>query len=45
MQSGEVEVRLLRGAGGIGADGGTTGQGGDVFAVFALFRKKGPCAY
>jgi hypothetical protein len=47
MQSGDVEVRLLRGApGGRGADAGsTTGPGGNLFAVFALSRKKGPCSY
>jgi hypothetical protein len=47
MQSGDVEVRLLRGApGGRGSDAGSTaGPAGNLFAVFALSRKKGPCSY
>jgi hypothetical protein len=45
MQSGNVEVRLLRGAPGVGVDGGSSGPGGNLFAVFALSRKKGPCSY
>jgi hypothetical protein len=44
MQSGDVEVRLLRGAPGTGADGGATQQG-NLFAVFQLARQKGPCSY
>ncbi|HLK35269.1 MAG TPA: hypothetical protein VKU41_00865, partial [Polyangiaceae bacterium] len=46
MQSGNVEVRLLRGAPGVTADGGpTTAAGGNLFAVFALSRQHGPCLY
>jgi len=44
MQSGDVEVRLLRGAPGPGADGGAV-AGGNLFAVFQLARQKGPCSY
>lgn len=46
MQSGDVEVRLLRGAPGTAADGGPTpAAGGNLFAVFALSRQHGPCSY
>jgi hypothetical protein len=46
MQSGNVEVRLLRGAPGLAPDGGpTTGPGGNLFAVFSLTRTSGPCSY
>jgi hypothetical protein len=46
MQSGDVEVRLLRGAPGVAPDGGpTTAAGGNLFAVFALSRQHGPCSY
>ncbi|HEY8040615.1 MAG TPA: hypothetical protein VIF15_12505 [Polyangiaceae bacterium] len=46
MQSGGIEVRLLRGAPGLAPDGGTaTGPGGNVFAVFGLSRQQGPCSY
>jgi len=44
MQSGAVEVRLLRGAPGLAADGGETATG-NVFAVFDLTRQQGPCSY
>jgi hypothetical protein len=44
MQSGDVEVRLLRGAPGPAPDGGAA-TGGNVFAVFQLARQKGPCSY
>jgi hypothetical protein len=44
MQSGDVEVRLIRGAPGIASgDSGPT-SGGNVFAVFDLTRKTGPCS-
>jgi hypothetical protein len=44
MQSGDVEVRLLRGAPATpGTDGGPTG--GNVFAVFDLTRQEGACAF
>ena len=45
MQSGGVEVRLLRGAPGIAPDGGTAGTGGNLFAVFDLTRQSTPCSY
>jgi hypothetical protein len=44
MQSGDVEVRLLRSAPPVaGADAGPAG--GNVFAVFDLSREKGACAF
>jgi hypothetical protein len=49
MQSGDIEVRLLRGAPSLPSedgDGGvTTTSGGNLFAVFDLTRKSGPCSY
>jgi hypothetical protein len=49
MQSGDVEVRLLRGAPPVpGGDGGASGggaAGGNVFAVFDLTRQEGACAF
>ncbi len=45
MQSGGVEVRLLRGAPGPSGDGGGASSGGNVFAVFDLTRQKTPCSY
>jgi hypothetical protein len=42
MQSGDVEVRLLRGAPSASAGAGTAGN---VFAVFDLTRQSGPCSY
>jgi hypothetical protein len=45
MQSGDVEVRLLRGAPGLAADGGAPASGGNLFAVFDLVRQPGPCSY
>ncbi len=46
MQSGHIEVRLLRGAPGLPDDSGaTTTSGGNLFAVFDLTRKEGPCSY
>jgi hypothetical protein len=44
MQSGAVEVRLLRGAPALAMDGGAAATG-NVFAVFDLTRQKGPCSY
>jgi hypothetical protein len=46
MQSGDIEVRLLRGAPGLSADGaaGDT-SGGNLFAVFSLSRQSGPCSF
>ncbi len=46
MQSGAVEVRLVRGAPGLMLDGGASPtSGGNLFAVFDLTRQKGPCSY
>jgi hypothetical protein len=46
MQSGNVEVRLLRGAPGVAiGDGGGAAPGGSVFAVFQLTRQPTPCSY
>ncbi|HTB78604.1 MAG TPA: hypothetical protein VK762_35415 [Polyangiaceae bacterium] len=46
MQSGEVEVRLLRGAPSLPDEAGVTAStGGNLFAVFDLMRKTGPCSY
>lgn len=44
MQSGDVEVRLMRGAPAPAADGGTAAAG-NLFAVFTLARQSGPCSY
>lgn len=45
MQSGGVEVRLLRGAPGLTVDGGPETTGGNLFAVFDLTRQSTPCSY
>lgn len=46
MQSGDIEVRLLRGAPSLPGDGGATpSSGGNLFALFDLKRKEGPCSY
>jgi hypothetical protein len=46
MQSGDVEVRLLRGAPGLPEEAGSPPiSGGNLFAVFDLTRKTGPCSY
>jgi hypothetical protein len=46
MQAGDVEVRLIRGAPDLHADGGAPpGSGGVLFAVFDLARGPGPCLY
>jgi hypothetical protein len=46
MESGDIEVRLLRGAPNLPADGGVLPSfGGNLFAVFDLRRQKGPCSY
>jgi hypothetical protein len=46
MQSGDVEVRLLRGAPGLSADGAASATpGGNLFAVFSLSRYRGPCSF
>lgn len=47
MQSGGVEVRLLRGASNLAGDGGTPAPRVEqsVFAVFTLSRMAGPCSY
>jgi hypothetical protein len=44
MQSGDVEVRLVRGAPSPGADGSLT-TGGSIFAVFDLTRQPTACPY
>jgi hypothetical protein len=46
MHSGDVEVRLLRGAPAIAMDGAASGPSpSNLFAVFALSRQKTPCSY
>jgi hypothetical protein len=46
MQSGDVEVRLLRGAPRLAQDGGPAlGSADAIFGVFDLTRQSGPCAY
>lgn len=46
MQSGDVEVRLIRGAPGAGADAAAGGtQASNLFAVFQLTRQSGPCGF
>ncbi len=46
MQSGDIEVRLLRGAPTLPVDGGTSpGAKPNLFAVFDLLRQEGPCSY
>ena len=45
MQSGGIEVRLLRGAPAVSQDGGQAPSGGNLFAVFDLSRDTGPCSY
>jgi hypothetical protein len=53
MQSGDVELRLIRGAPGLSAtdgaapvDGGAdAGSGGPVFGIFGLGRQRGPCSF
>ena len=44
MQSGDVEVRMVRGAPGLAVDGGTPTVG-NVFGVFNLTRQKVPCSF
>jgi hypothetical protein len=46
MQSGNIEVRLLRGAPGLPADAGApTGGAANLFALFDLPRQEGPCSF
>jgi hypothetical protein len=45
MHSGDVEVRLLRGAPAIAVDGSAGASPGNLFAVFTLSRQKTPCSY
>jgi hypothetical protein len=45
MHSGQVEVRLLRGAPGEPQDGGASPLSTNLFAIFTLSRQKGPCSY
>jgi hypothetical protein len=45
MQSGDVEVRLIRGAPGTVTKGAPSTTGGNLFAVFDLSRQSVPCSY
>jgi len=46
MQSGDIEVRLLRGAPSLSADGGASSQpSSNIFAVFSVSRQSGPCSF
>ncbi len=45
MQSGNVEVRLLRGAPSGPPDAAAAPAGGNLFAIFELERKSTPCSY
>jgi hypothetical protein len=46
VQSGDVEVRLIRGAPGFSSDSAAVpSSGGNLFAVFDLVRSPGPCSY
>ncbi|HEV3194301.1 MAG TPA: hypothetical protein VGY54_27555 [Polyangiaceae bacterium] len=51
MQSGDIEVRLLRSAPAVDADAGSASSGANgvpannIFAVFILRRQKEPCSY
>lgn len=45
MQSGDVEVRLLRSAPLLAPDGGPGPEVQNVFAIFDLTRQSGPCSY
>jgi hypothetical protein len=46
MQSGDVEVRMIRGAPSLAVDGAAAAPpGGNLFAVFDLTRQPGPCTY
>ena len=46
MQSGDIEVRLLRGAPSLSADGGASSEpSSNIFAVFSLSRQSGPCSF
>jgi hypothetical protein len=45
MQSGDIEVRLIRGAPGNVTTGAPSTTGGNLFAVFDLSRQSVPCSY
>ncbi len=45
MQSGDIEVRLIRGAPDVAADAGSAGAMQNVFAIFDLTKQSGPCSY
>jgi hypothetical protein len=46
MQSGNVEVRMIRGAPGLVPEGGTApSSGGNLFAVFELTRQPVACGF
>jgi hypothetical protein len=44
MQSGDIEVRLIRGAPVLGADGGAGPPMQNVFAIFDLSKQSSPCS-
>jgi hypothetical protein len=45
MQSGDIEVRLLRGAPVLAPDGSAAQPTSNIFAVFSLSRQSGPCSF
>ena len=45
MQSGDIEVRLIRGAPNAPADAGASPGMQNVFAIFDLTRQTGPCSF
>ncbi len=45
MQSGNVEVRLLRGAPAVPSDATPATAAGNLFAIFELKRQSAPCSY
>lgn len=45
MQSGDIEVRLIRGAPDYTADGGAISTMQNVFGIFDLTRQSSPCSY
>ena len=45
MQSGDIEVRLVRGAPDVSSDGGTSSSMQNVFAIFDLTKQSSPCSF
>jgi len=45
MDSSNVEVRMLRGAPSVAAEGGMAGSPANLFAVFTLDRQPSPCPF